>query len=347
MAKVIFINYRRDDSSPVARGLQENLIEAFGDAVFMDVDEIRVGDTWPQTLDNALTSATVLLVVIGPSWLRIADEFGRRRLDLPNDWVCTEIERCLTKGITVIPVLVGRATMPPKEALPNLIRGLADQQYIELREAHWKRDLQPLIDRLTSQPLAFERQSSRPTGVLPEFTVIKLLRDQRFLPGNRYQPWKEPTEEREASVLVFERNFVTLPKSAGPSYVLPDPAFDVQVKNKNSRPVVCHRVGIRIVSRQGGKFGGGSMGFSETLPIQSEFKIHCPSEWKPLRGTINDQSWTDFPDPIEMKEGDSAFRFTLMLENFCDTHSSLSSEVKLYLDTDNGRVESKSIWLHQ
>lgn len=100
MSKTLFINYRRDDISPVARGLRDNLIEVFGDAVFMDVDEIRVGDTWPQTLDNALNSATVLLVVIGPTWLRVADVYGRRRLDLPDDWVRTEIERSLTKGIS-------------------------------------------------------------------------------------------------------------------------------------------------------------------------------------------------------------------------------------------------------
>jgi pterin-4a-carbinolamine dehydratase len=161
MNKVIFINYRREDTSPVARGLRENLIEAFGDAVFMDVDEIRVGDTWPQTLDNALNTATVLLVVIGPTWLRIADAYGRRRLDLPDDWVRTEIERSLAKEIPVIPILVGRATMPPKEALPATISALTNQQYIELRETHWKQDLQPLIDRLTAPPLSFERCGER------------------------------------------------------------------------------------------------------------------------------------------------------------------------------------------
>jgi len=161
MSKVIFINYRRDDSSPVARGLRENLIEAFGDAVFMDVDEIRVGDTWPQVLDNALTSATVLLVVIGPTWLRVADDYGRRRLDQQDDWVRTEIERSLIKGIPVIPILVTRASLPPRDALPDAIRGLADQQYIVLRETHWKQDLQPLIDRLIAPPLAFERRGER------------------------------------------------------------------------------------------------------------------------------------------------------------------------------------------
>jgi hypothetical protein len=63
----------------------------------MDIDEIRVGDTWPLTLDNALNTATVLLVVIGPTWLCIAGPYGRRRLDTPDDWVRTEIERSLTK----------------------------------------------------------------------------------------------------------------------------------------------------------------------------------------------------------------------------------------------------------
>jgi pterin-4a-carbinolamine dehydratase len=161
MGKALFINYRRADSSAVARGLRDNLVEAFGDAVFMDVDEIRVGDTWPQALENALSDAAVLLVVIGPTWLRIADAYGRRRLDLSDDWVRAEIERSLVKGIPLIPVLVGRATMPPKEALPNAIAALVDQQYIELRETHWKQDLQPLIERLTAPPLMFERRGDR------------------------------------------------------------------------------------------------------------------------------------------------------------------------------------------
>lgn len=194
MSKTLFINYRRDDSSAVARGLRDNLIEAFGDAVFMDVDEIRVGDTWPQTLDNALNSATVLLVVIGPTWLRVADVYGRRRLDLRDDWVRTEIERSLTKRISVIPVLVSRATMPPKDALPENIIALANQQYIELRETHWKQDLQPLIDRLTAAPLEFERRGERVpipewrSGPLPEhlprtFTAPEIQQQLSALPN--------------------------------------------------------------------------------------------------------------------------------------------------------------------
>jgi pterin-4a-carbinolamine dehydratase len=161
MSKVIFINYRREDSSPAARSLRESLMQAFGDSVFMDVDEIRVGDTWPMTLDNALNSASVLLVVIGPKWLHTQDADGRRRLDVSDDWVRTEIERSFRKEIPVIPVLVLRGAMPRREALPPSIEALAGQQYIELRETHWKQDLAPLISRLESPPLGFLRVGER------------------------------------------------------------------------------------------------------------------------------------------------------------------------------------------
>src|SRR5262245_31894201 len=114
MGNLIFINYRRDDSSPAARSLRENLMQAFGASVFMDVDEIRVGDTWPVALESALERASVLLVVIGPTWLRMADAYGRRRLDRHDDWVRTEIERSLVRRIPVVPILVGRAAMPPR-----------------------------------------------------------------------------------------------------------------------------------------------------------------------------------------------------------------------------------------
>jgi pterin-4a-carbinolamine dehydratase len=161
MSNTIFISYRRDDSSAMARSLREHLVQAFGDVVFMDVDEIRVGDTWPATLDNALVGAAALLVVMGPTWLRVADAYGRRRLDFTNDWVRTEIERSLARGIPVIPILVGRATMPPREGLPESLVELLDQQYIELREAHWTKDLAPLVERLSDPSLGFTRVGDR------------------------------------------------------------------------------------------------------------------------------------------------------------------------------------------
>jgi hypothetical protein len=59
--------------------------------VFIDTDSIRMGDDWPERIDNALASATILIPVIGPNWLKIADDYGRRRLDRADDWVCNGV----------------------------------------------------------------------------------------------------------------------------------------------------------------------------------------------------------------------------------------------------------------
>jgi hypothetical protein len=87
-----FISYRRSDSQQVAQALHVQLRDRFGRSrIFMDVGAISVGDIWSDRLRRALERATALLVVVGPGWLTAADRFGRRRLDLPTDWVRNEI----------------------------------------------------------------------------------------------------------------------------------------------------------------------------------------------------------------------------------------------------------------
>jgi hypothetical protein len=124
-----------------------------------------------------------------------------------------------------------------------------------------------------------------------------------------------------------------------------DPVFDVMVENKSSSTLVFYRVGIRILQREA--MTGSTMGCAQPVGVQSEFSVHCPGRWKQSWGVIDDRTWAEFAAPIEMKKGDSPFRFTLMLENFCDIDSASSSEVRFYLETGNGRAEAWSIWLSQ
>lgn len=358
----IFVSYTRNkDNFQKVSAFRERLeaeigIRVPGSKVFQDKQHIQEGDHFPEVLTTELAKSDLLLVLVSPAWLQ--SEWCRREFAL-----FTNAGANTKRMHRILPVLWVDTPDMHAQSSDSVARTLASINHADWRDLRFRswgdtasqREIGRLADRAVSLVRASGQSwqadspapNASPTGELPEFTVIRLLRDQRFLPEPKHQPWREVSEEREASMLKFKRNFVTLPDSAEPNFVLTDPAFDVQVKNESSRPLVCHRVGIRIVNRQAGKFGGGSTGYSKILRMQSEFKIHCPNEWKPLRGTINDRRWTDFPDPIEMKKADSAFRFTLMLENFCDTENSLSSEVKLYLDTDNGRVESKSIWLDQ
>src|SRR5689334_20335722 len=128
---LVFLSYRRQDASGIARWLGESLSVAFGSQrVFIDVDQIRVGDGWPQRIDQALREASALLVVIGPNWLRIADDFGRRRLDREDDWVRREVTHAIDSGILVLPVLVSQATLPEKEGLPPALVRLVDFEFL-------------------------------------------------------------------------------------------------------------------------------------------------------------------------------------------------------------------------
>src|SRR5262249_50643966 len=100
-----FISYRRQDSSAAARWLFQTIQRTFGPAsVFMDTESIRMSDDWPARIDSALHQAKVLIAVIGPTWLRSADEHARRRIDREDDWVRNEIAYALAHAIAVLPV---------------------------------------------------------------------------------------------------------------------------------------------------------------------------------------------------------------------------------------------------
>ena len=122
----IFISYRRDDSQAMVDRMFERLTEAFGHQnLFRDIDSIPKGLDFRQWIERSVTQCDVLLAVIGPRWLDIADETSRRRLDDPADFVRMEIESALRRNIPVIPVLLAQTRMPKPDALPESLRDLA------------------------------------------------------------------------------------------------------------------------------------------------------------------------------------------------------------------------------
>ncbi len=156
---LVFISYRRIDSAPAARLLSGDLRAIFGlGSVFIDTNDIRIGMDWPARIDERLQAASVLLVVIGPTWLRVADEAGRRRLDKPDDWVRKEIAYAIDNKLVIIPFLIAGARFPDKKALPKRIIHLADQQAIKVDYDSWDNDLNPLITVL--EELDFKRTCS-------------------------------------------------------------------------------------------------------------------------------------------------------------------------------------------
>lgn len=135
MNKRIFVSYRRDDDGayfvPV---LNQRLTTRYGaDSVFYDIDNIPLGVDFRSHLSNAISSAAVVLVVIGDRWLGYDAKTGLRRIDREDDFVRIEVEAALTRGIPVVPILVGKATMPCDSELPPSISSIAFRNAAEVR----------------------------------------------------------------------------------------------------------------------------------------------------------------------------------------------------------------------
>jgi hypothetical protein len=133
----LFLCYRRKDSKHV-EALRNALAAEFGPKrVFMDQESIRPGTNFPTAIQTALSSADVLLAVIGPKWT-VVDKRGRTRLDDPQDYVRLELETALRREIPVFPVLLNDAKMPAGKALPESLRPLVEQQAIKLTTVDWE-----------------------------------------------------------------------------------------------------------------------------------------------------------------------------------------------------------------
>lgn len=117
--------------------------------VFKDVDSIHAGTDFPDAVQTALGECTLFLTVIGQNWAGLSGE--QKRIDDPNDWVAREVSVALRRGIPLIPLLMGGASMPSKEDLPSELQGLPEKQGIPIRpDPDHHRDMRRLktaIDR--------------------------------------------------------------------------------------------------------------------------------------------------------------------------------------------------------
>src|SRR4249919_2952657 len=130
-----FISYRRSDVGPLAQVLYLQLRSRFGSGqLFMDVNSIQAGSRWPARIKSQLDRASVMLALMGSDWLTASDEFGRRRLDDPADWVRLELTSALQRRVPVVPVVIRSAvSVPPQQALPGALARLPQIQALSVR----------------------------------------------------------------------------------------------------------------------------------------------------------------------------------------------------------------------
>lgn len=148
----IFLSYRRADSQEVLGRIYDRLITQFPtDRVFRDLDSLQIGKPFPQALDEAVAEASVALIIIGPTWASISDAEGIRRLDNPSDFVRLEVEKALSAGFPVVPVMVSNASMPKVGELPESLRPLVFRHGVSIRpDPDFHNDMDRLIGKLSA-----------------------------------------------------------------------------------------------------------------------------------------------------------------------------------------------------
>jgi pterin-4a-carbinolamine dehydratase len=168
-------------------------------------------------MQEKLQKATVVLAIIGPAWLTASDQYGRRRLDSPEDWVRLELQTALAQDKDIINVLVGHDVhLPPRHALPDELQELVTFPHIRLRPEveNWTDDIDSIGRRLTAFDLKDNEAGadelpipSRKKARLPGLSEDQLSQALDDLPG--WEPWQDtlaqeyPHERQE-----LRKNFI-------------------------------------------------------------------------------------------------------------------------------------------
>jgi hypothetical protein len=139
-----------DDSAYATGAVADRLAVHFGaDNVFRDRDSLTLGTVYPRRIRRALERSDLVLAMVGPAWLDIRDNSGRRRLDDPRDWVRTELSMAFERGIPVVPVLLDQTPLPGPDRLPAEIGSLCLSTYWQIRRESFESDVRGLIEGIT------------------------------------------------------------------------------------------------------------------------------------------------------------------------------------------------------
>ncbi|MBE9109419.1 toll/interleukin-1 receptor domain-containing protein [Nodosilinea sp. LEGE 07298] len=179
----IFISYRRSDSEDITGRIYDHLVIHYGrDSVFKDVNSIPYGIDFRSHIRHWIDLCQVVIAIIGPTWLSVADSEGNRRLEDPNDWVRLEIEIALEKQIPLIPLLVNNANLMGVKDLPHALQSLPFLNGAKVRsDPDFHNDILRLIESINRflDPSSKEEVAVSVSGKIDEsiktpFSLIKI-----------------------------------------------------------------------------------------------------------------------------------------------------------------------------
>lgn len=165
MKKKIYISYRRSDSysgeiKMLFDQLSRRLVESEL-AIDIDFDFER---SWEAQIEEESLTWDLVLVVIGPTWIKSKDSKGNPAIKSKDDFVRKEISLALSLSNTkVIPILIGDTRMPLLNQLPADLKSLLSLNSFSLHEKSWERDFEKLEVYLRNQ----QHESSSPQKESP------------------------------------------------------------------------------------------------------------------------------------------------------------------------------------
>jgi len=173
----VFLSYRRADTAGHAGRICDDLERQFrAPVVFRDIDSIKVGTDFVKALEEAIQTAQVAIVLIGDTWLSMASDNGSPRLQDPDDHVHREVALALGEpSLAVVPVLVGGASMPAEQDLPEPLRQLARLHAIELSDSRWEYDIQRLARVLESAGIHTEPSTRLRRWIAPLAVAVAVF----------------------------------------------------------------------------------------------------------------------------------------------------------------------------
>lgn len=144
----VFLSYRRADSQATAGRMAQFLdgVPAV-DKVFLDVDDIALGEDFEQRIARTLAEATHVFVLIGGQWRGAAAD-GQPRLLQADDPVRYELRQALASPARVVPLLIDGTPMPQPAELPPDLQPLHKLNAFALRSARFDEDMDDLLDVL-------------------------------------------------------------------------------------------------------------------------------------------------------------------------------------------------------
>lgn len=155
----IFVSYRRRDTSLFVDLLADRLRRISG--VFMDVDDIELGTPFMSRIQQAISQARLVIVVIGSQWDPL-------RLNDASDVVAYELRTAHRFARRVIPVVLLPGTMPLLASLPSDFEWFAQLNAFLMPEPPEHRAYLVQLADLVNSTLAAEHETPARVYSVPD-----------------------------------------------------------------------------------------------------------------------------------------------------------------------------------